>query len=330
MSLINFMIYSESEYFRRKYNLFLPLHSKQKYVKMENKERNILVPIDFSEQSLNALEMAIPFAKLSKAHIIILYVNQDKGMLSKFFSTDSNLKFEEEVKVQLKNLADETSSKYGISVVSDFVNGSSIHGKIVEFAEFKHSEMIVMGKGNIVPDTKDPYPMLGSNTSRVIRYATCPVITTGKPPKNHDCKQILLPLDLTKETRQKVTWAIKLARLFNSEVKVVSALWDTNDQEIEQQLILQLRQVEAFIKKNGINCTANIVKATPDAKSLVPIIMKFVEDEGDIDLIMIMTQQEMNFSEYFLGSHASELIRKASVPVMSIIPRDMGEIVLGL
>jgi hypothetical protein len=45
---------------------------------------------------------------------------------------------------------------------------------------------------------------------------------------------------------------------------------------------------------------------------------------------MIMTQQEMNFSEYFVGSHASEMIRKAQVPVMSVIPRDMGEIVLGM
>jgi nucleotide-binding universal stress UspA family protein len=274
--------------------------------------------------------MAVPFANLIKAQIIILYVDQDKGKLSKFFSSDSNDKFEDEVKKQLMTLAEEASKKHNLKVGYHFMRGSSVHGKIVEYAEEIRSEMIVMGKGSLVTDYKDPFPILGSNTSRVIRYATCPVITTGFPPRNHDCKQIMLPLDLTKETRQKVTWAIKLAHLFHSEIKVVSALWATNDDTIEKQLVMQLRQVEAFINKSGIKCTAQIVKETQDAKSLVPILLKFVEAEGDIDLIMIMTQQEMNFSEYFVGSHASELIRKAQVPVMSVIPRDMGEIVLGM
>lgn len=297
---------------------------------METTNKNILVPLDFSEQSIYALDLAIPFAKKIDAEIILLYVDQDKGMLSKFFSSETNDKFEEEVQKQMNDLAEMKMKSHAVKIRTWISRASSIHGKIVEYAEEHHSEMIVMGKGVMFSDAAEKNPMLGSNTSRVIRYSKCPVITTGRPVENHDCKKIMLPLDLTKETRQKVTWAIKLAKLFGSEIQVVSAFWSTSDIDIEQQLIHQLRQVESFISKQGIKCTANLVKESEDAKSLVPIMMKYIDEQKDIDLIMTMTQQEMNFTEYFLGSHASELIRKSNIPVMSIIPRDMGEIVIGL
>lgn len=73
-----------------------------------------------------------------------------------------------------------------------------------------------------------------------------------------------------------------------------------------------------------------MLEASADAKTLVPIIMKYVETQGDIDLILLMTQQEIGFTEFFMGSYASEVIRKAKVPVMSIIPHDTGQIIWGI
>jgi len=42
--------------------------------------------------------------------------------------------------------------------------------------------------------------------------------------------------------------------------------------------------------------------------------------EVDADLIMIMTQQETNFKDRFIGSAAQEIINNASIPVCSVIP----------
>jgi nucleotide-binding universal stress UspA family protein len=38
------------------------------------------------------------------------------------------------------------------------------------------------------------------------------------------------------------------------------------------------------------------------------------------DLLMIMTQQEQNFTFRFIGSAAQEIINTSDVPVISIIP----------
>ena len=38
---------------------------------------------------------------------------------------------------------------------------------------------------------------------------------------------------------------------------------------------------------------------------------------------MVMTQQEVGWVEFFVGSTAGELIRTTDIPVMSIVPSDI-------
>jgi hypothetical protein len=40
---------------------------------------------------------------------------------------------------------------------------------------------------------------------------------------------------------------------------------------------------------------------------------------------MIMTQKETGFIPFFVDKQATEIIRLSSIPVMSIIPKDMGD-----
>jgi hypothetical protein len=40
----------------------------------------------------------------------------------------------------------------------------------------------------------------------------------------------------------------------------------------------------------------------------------------DGDLLLMMTQQELDFTDYFIGSSAQEIILHAEMPVLSIIP----------
>lgn len=292
---------------------------------MDIKEKNIIVPMDFRPQAEEALKQAVTVAKMLDHQIVMIYVHQDKGILTSIFSKEQTDLFDTAVEDKLSKLAEEVSQESGVDVQSIILHSNSVHTAIVDFSKNNKSELIVMGRG-----VKGDHAIIGANTSRVLRYSEVPVITvTNQPDSSHKLRNILLPLDLSKETRQKVNWGIVLAKLFGGKIKVVSALWDKNNENIVGQLKLQLKQVESFISKAGVQCTTQLVEASPEAKTLVPIIMKYVEQEGDIDLILLMTQQEIGFTEFFMGSYASEVIRKANVPVMSIIPHDTGSIVWG-
>jgi len=297
---------------------------------MTNSRYNILVPMDFSEHAEYALNQAIKVAKLTNGLVHLLYIHQDKkGVLSKLFLKEHSDLFDEAVMDKLEKLSKEKSLESDLEITFDLQHGHSVASKIVEVANIKKSAMIVMGKGRLYDEGVERF-VIGSVTSRVIRYSKVPVITTGNECDKSACKNIMLPLDLSKETRQKVSWGIQMAKIFGANIKVVSALWDKNDPEIVSPLTTQMKQVKGFISDAGIEVSTTIVNSSKTSKDLVSIMMDYIKREGDIDMVLIMTQQENEISSFFLGSTATEFIRKSPVPVMSIIPRETGEIVLGL
>jgi len=297
---------------------------------MTSLKYNILVPMDFSEHAEFALDQAIKVAKLTEGVVNVLYVHQDKkGVLSQLFSNKHMELFDEAVKDKLQKLIDDKHDETGVQFHYELEHATSVPSKIIEVAKAKKSAMIVMGKGRLYDEGVERF-IIGSVTSRVIRYSKIPVITVSKSCTEDVCRNIMLPLDLSKDTRQKVSWGIQMAKIFGAKIKVVSALWDENKPEVVKPLKAQMNQVEKFIREAGIEVEAKIIKASVDATSLVPIMMKYIETEGDIDLVLIMTQQENEFSSFFLGSTATEFIRKSPSPVMSIVPREIGNIVLGL
>lgn len=288
------------------------------------KKQTLLVPVDMEEMSLNAVHQSKNLARLTGSSITLLYVHQPSGHLLRFFDASDTEKFMQSVRNQLESLAEEARKETGLEI-NTLLKTGPIPRMIVDTARELDALFIIMGTYTI-ENTEDPEKaILGANTSRVIRLAECPVITLRSKYQHQGCRSILVPLDLTKETRQKVNKAIELAKLFNARVHVVAAFWSKPNPEIRKRLDFQVKQVLSVLRKENVKCQGTILESDEEHRTLVPIMLKYVQDNPDIDLIMIMTQQEVGIVEYFLGSHAQEMVRRAPVPVMSIVPRDLGE-----
>ncbi|CAN5558153.1 hypothetical protein BH10BAC1_BH10BAC1_07840 [soil metagenome] len=275
----------------------------------------ILVPIDFSEQSLIALEQSYNIAREYDAEITLLHVIEEVGMFTKFFSHEQHDELKINVQKELDKLAANVSKKAKI-VVNTLVGKGSIYEKIAEVAELINATMIVMGTNG---DDGKKKRFIGSNALRVARESSVPVITIKGKHHRKGCKNIVLPLDLSKETREKVTKAIELSRLFGgATIRVVSILF-TTDEFVVNRLTRQLGQVKTFLEKEKIECTAEIIKGIRGEETLAENILEYAAKvEGD--LIMIMTQQEVDFTQYFIGSSAQEIINHSKIPVLSIRP----------
>jgi nucleotide-binding universal stress UspA family protein len=275
----------------------------------------ILVPTDFSEQSNIALEQSYTLAREYHAEITLLYVIEDSGMLVKLFSSEQHEDHRKNVQYQLDLLAAAVEKKSKITVNTLIAKGV-IYEKIAEVADLINATMIIMGT-NGGEGLKKRF--IGSNALRVARESKIPVITIKGKHHRTGCKNIVLPLDLTKQTREKVGKAIELSRLFNgAAVRVVSVLF-TTDEFLVNRLTRQLGQVKAFLEKEGVECTAEIIKSIKSNETLAQNILEYAT-QVDGDLIMIMTQQEVDFTKYFIGSAAQEIIHHSTIPVMSITP----------
>ncbi len=282
----------------------------------------ILIPIDFQRQSHFAIEQSYNLARLLKAEIILLYVHEQSGLFTGIFSNDQNNEILAKIDERLAELAGKSSLAASVPI-SYRIEKGRIYSKITEVAKEMNVQYIVLGTHSSEED-EIREKRVGANTSRVIRNAPCPVITINAKHLHQGCRNILLPLDLTKETRQKVTIAIELAKFYGSGIKAVSALWSKNDPAILSRLYQQGSQVTDFISSAGIECSFEVVESNGGEKTLVPSILNYAYQEGDVDLIIILTQQEIGIVEYFVGSHAQEFIRLSDIPVMSVIPKELG------
>lgn len=275
----------------------------------------ILVPIDFSEQSLIALDQSFNLAKEYDAEITLLHVLEEGGMLAKFFSKEQHEDLKKNVQAQLDKLAAGEEKKNKIKI-NTLVAKGIIYEKINEVSELINASMIIMGTNG---DEGMKKRFIGSNALRVARESKIPVITIKGKHHRKGCKNIVLPLDLSKETREKVSKAIELSKIFGgAAIRVVSVLF-TTDEFVVNRITRQLGQVKSFLEKENIECTAEIIKGIKGEETLAQNILEYAQKvEGD--LIMIMTQQEVDFTQYFIGSSAQEIINHSVIPVLSIRP----------
>jgi len=276
----------------------------------------ILVPIGFTNQSIVALKQAVIVAKHTNSELFLLSVVEMPTALQKIFSDyeEKQKQFKEKLRENLVEL----SNKYcdGVSEVKCLVSSGKIYDEITDIAESIGASLIVMGTDGTPKDIKKKF--IGSNANNVVRSAPCPVITIKGKSIRKACDLIALPLDLNKETREKVTNAIQFARLFNSEVRAFSVSYSDDDDSVKNKLNRTLSQVSDFITSKGVECSTELLEISSSA-SFSGSIVKYTEDIN-ADLIMIMTKGEENLDLNFIGSNARKLINKSDIPVMSIRP----------
>jgi nucleotide-binding universal stress UspA family protein len=270
----------------------------------------ILVPYDFDPQTDLAFDQAIHLARHTKSRIILLYVHEHQGFLSSLFSQEQNEEMLEKISDQMDAVAANMSFKSGVDISVRLEIGR-IYSVIVDVARETGAEFIVMGTRSLESSARGNYRMAGANTSRVIRSAHCPVITIGGRTHYDGCRTIMLPIDHHAE-----------AGIYGARVRVVAALSLEQKDRSRDKIRRQVENVHDQIKNAGIGCETEVLEAQAGEKDIVSSLLDYANRTGDIDLIIIMTQQESAIVEFFVDSGAQEFIRKSDIPVMSVVPRD--------
>lgn len=280
---------------------------------MQNTPSHILVPIDFSDQSLIALSQSYNMARLANSDITLIHVIEETSLplLGNIVSRKKEYEkiMEDAISQKLQELAKETAGKSGLNV-NVLIRKGKVYEEIVDAANDLSSSFIIMGTNGSTGLKR----FIGSNALRVIKEAHCPVITIKGKYHKSGCKNIVLPLDLTEESREKVNKAIEIARYFDSTIHVISVVEDDDEFRVTK-LRRQLDQVEEFIRDKNVKCTTKFITGGDIAR----IVNEYAK-EIDADLTLIMTQQEMNWTDLFIGSQAQEVINNSEIPVLSIRP----------
>lgn len=275
----------------------------------------ILVPVGFSEQSLAALKQACLIAKIKKSEVIILSVIEEQSKISGLLIDNPFEEIRSKVKDKLDEISEVHSSKFSVKVDSMVASGK-IYEQIVEVSSMINANLIVMGTNGSPKGVIKKF--IGSNAERVVRLSNIPVITIKENTSTVNFDNIILPLDLGKETKEKVTFAIEYARYWNSTIRIVSVFLKDNTNE-KNILIKNLNQVSNFISNAGVKCTSELIEGEKK-QSLGDFVINY-EKKFDSDLIIIMTKKEELALSNNLSVTARYIIHNSKIPVMSIKPK---------
>jgi len=278
--------------------------------------RKILIPYDFSETAELALEHATFMAKLHKAEIYLLHVIESYSFTSAISNaftksqTEYESKIESSANQRLKEIGDKMHHDSGMKVAFDTEVGK-IYKKIIHVAEEKNADIIVMGTHGV--SGFQEY-LMGSNSYRVVTGAPCPVITVQTHAKKIGFKDIVLPIDNSPVSRQKVNYAIEIAKHYNSVVHI-AGIMTMSDVEMQRRFEVKVHQVKEFVEEFEVPYTVKMFKGD----NIATITMDYAT-QINADLIVIMTEQES--SGLFMGSFAQQIVNHSKVPVMSIRPQE--------
>ncbi len=279
------------------------------------KNKSIVVPIDFSKESLNGLRLAIVFANASKKHICMIYVQRKTTTNYLSVSVKEELEWAE---TQFEEIIDKYRSKLKVGCRLYYkIRKGKVYEEIVNQAKYNDSYMIVCSSHGASGFEEF---FMGSNAYRIVSASECPVLTIRKGVCPNSITKIVLPIDTSRESRQKVPFTCDIAELFNAELHVL-CVSNSTSAETSKILNAYLTQVSAYINKRKLNFQTKLITGS----NIATITMDYA-NLIKAELITIMTDQETSTQNLLLGTYAQQMVNHSNIPILSIRHEEKGKL----
>lgn len=272
--------------------------------------KKIIVPIDFSKDSINALEHAVWISNAVGADLRIIHVTKSKNFEMPF--TIEN--FDKMIGKSLEDFMQLIYKKYKAKVKGKLdykIRVGKIYREIVNQAKYDDAYMIIMGTHGVSGFEE---MWIGSNAYRVVSNAPCPVLTIRHGFLRCVVRNFVLPVDITSDTRKKVPFTAELAKFLKSTVHVL-LVSESSSLTIKKKIDNYGKQVQEYLTKAGVR---NVL-AYGIGDNITDETIKYAKSIG-ADLISIMTEQPENPQNLWLGAYAQQMVNHSPLPVLSIRP----------
>ncbi len=271
--------------------------------------KRIVVGIDFSDNSLNALEHAILIAKKANMSVTMVWVDHI-DYSKEIFNIDPTHRLDAVAKQ-----FNELMKKYeGCCNNIDFVvRKGKVYSEICGVADELKAYMIVVGTHGLSGFEEF---WSGSNANRIVSASNVPVLTIrGGNDISQNLDRIVLPLDSTKVTREKIPITADLAKYFDSEVHILG-LQTSSHTDIRYRIKAYVAQAEDYFKERDIK----FVSAFIDSDQITDDTLEYAK-KIKANMISIMTEQETSTSNLWMGPYASQMVNHSPFPVLSVKPK---------
>jgi len=270
--------------------------------------KSFIIPIDFSRESINGLEMAILFSQKKEINIQLVYVITAVTDYHPSSISDEH-KFAED---RFKKLIKEYEPRLGNnSKLRYIVKQGKVYREIVSQVD-SYKDSIVAASTHGASGFEELF--VGSNALKIMSATDKPVLTVRKSPVHKSIRKIVLPIKLHPDTRQKVPMAVEMAHLFGAEVHVLGISTTKNKRDLNR-IESYCHQTLGFLESRKVKAIHHMVTG----ESLPSMTLNYA-DTIDADLVIMMSSAIDKWNVFF-GSFAQQMLNRSKLPLLSIKPR---------
>jgi len=154
-------------------------------------------------------------------------------------------------------------------------------------------------------------------TCKIIEHAEKPVLTIPGNYQFEKFDKIVIPIDTSFETRQKCPSTVVMAQKFNATVNIIGVSTDKG-KDAEATINNYTRQVSNKIYENGVDNEIEIRLGGNITEQTIAYA-----NEVNADLVIIMTEQEVNFKSFLYGKFSEQFVKLANFPVLNVNTKDL-------
>ncbi len=270
--------------------------------------KNFIIPIDFSQESLNGLEMAVLFSQKKEINIQLVYVITSVSDYHPSTISDEH-KFAEK---RFEKIISEYGPRLGNnSKLRYIIKQGKVYKEIVSQAN-SYKDAFVSASTHGASGFEELFA--GSNALKIMASTHNPVLAIRNSPVPKKIKKIVLPIKLHPDTRQKLPIAAEIANLFGAEIHVLSISVNNNKRD--------LARLESYSKQSiGFLNSWKVqhVQHTVTGDSLPNLTLNYAE-AIEADLIVIMSSAIDKWNVLF-GSYAQQMLNRSKYPLLCVKPR---------
>jgi nucleotide-binding universal stress UspA family protein len=297
--------------------------------------RNILVPIDFSEMSIEAMNIARRLARRFTASIHLAHVRQfDYAGFSAPappMVPFSLMTYDDESEKRLLEELNALAREHGASSATCYVlSGGSAFDEICRVAQNIPADLIVMPTHG---RTGLKHVFLGSTAERIVQHSPCPVFVVREKKRRskagplYSINTILVPVDFSDCSREGLRYAIGFANEFGASIILLHATYLGYIYSSEGTAIYDIPALQKAARKNAQRHMRQLVRAVnfggvkfetafTDGSPVLDIC-SFAK-EHDVDLIITSTHGLTGLKHALIGSVAEQVVRRASCSVLVV------------
>jgi nucleotide-binding universal stress UspA family protein len=273
--------------------------------------KNVIVGIDFSEGSLNAMQNAISVASNFNAKLTLLFVltPDTKTLVGADEVNKSNVI--SHVEKKLKALVSDCKKMLPKNIIEYKIRIGKVSREMNAEAKEQGNALIVVGTHGC-SGFKEFF--MGSSAFRIISASSAPVLSVRNDVDiQRDLTNILIVIDDTMETLQKLHYAVCMAKAFRAKVHIMG-LYPAGFKDIRDTIDAYVNQAEIFLMKRNIRLESVFITKTKK----VDTVLGYAEKKN-INLIIVMKEVELAGDNVFIMAPFSErIVNRSPIPILTV------------